>query len=54
MLVLGVQQSDLVTYMFIYLLFFRFFSHLGYYRILGSIPVLLNKYFLVDDLFYIY
>ena len=37
MLVSGVQQSDSVTHMPIFILFFRFFSHIGYHRILSRV-----------------
>ena len=36
-LVLGIQQSDSVIYWHISI-FFRFFSHIGYYRILSWVP----------------
>ena len=36
-LVSGVQQSDSVLYIYIDPRFFRFFSHLGYYRILSRV-----------------
>ena len=39
MLVSGVQQSDSVIYThYIYLFFFRFFSHIGYYIVLSRVP----------------
>ena len=37
-LVSGVQQSDSVEYIYRYPLFFRFFSHLGHYRVLSRVP----------------
>ena len=41
-IVSGVQQSDSVLYIYMYLFFFKFFSHLGYYRILSSVPCVLQ------------
>ena len=40
MLASGVQQSDSVIYQYthIYIFFFRFFSHIGYYKILNIVP----------------
>ena len=38
-LVSGVQQSESVIHIYI-LIFFRFFPHLGHYRILSIVPVL--------------
>ena len=38
MLVSGVQQNDSVIHIHIYPFFFRFFSHIGYYRILSRVP----------------
>ena len=48
LLVLGIHQSDLDTYHYIkneyiYSLFFRFFSHMGYHRILVEFPVLYSR-----------
>ena len=37
-LVSGVQQSDSVIHICIYLFFFRFFSIKGYYKILNTVP----------------
>ena len=37
-LVSGVQQSDSVIHICIYLFFFRFFSIMGYYKILNTVP----------------
>ena len=37
-LVSGVQQSDSVIYIYIYIFFFRFFSLIGYYKILTIVP----------------
>ena len=34
-------------YIYIYPFFFRFFSHIGYYRILTKFPVLYSRSFLV-------
>ena len=42
MLIFAVQQSNSIIYIYIYIyaypFFFRFFSHIGYYRILSRIP----------------
>ena len=48
MLVLGVQQSDSVIHIF----FFRFFSHVGYYRILSIVPCAVQQVLIVY-LFYL-
>ena len=37
-LVSGVQQSDSTIQIHIYLFFFRFFSIIGYYKILNIVP----------------
>ena len=39
-LISGIQQSDSVihTYIYIYIFFFRFFSIIGYYKILSIVP----------------
>ena len=39
-LVSGIQQNDSVIhiYMYIYIFFFRFFSIIGYYKILNIVP----------------
>ena len=37
-LVTGAQQSDSVIYIYIYPLFFRFFSHIGHFRVLSRVP----------------
>ena len=37
MLVSSVEQSDQL-YIYMYLFFFKFFSHLGYYRVLHRVP----------------
>ena len=37
-LVSGIQQSDSVLYMCIYIFLFRFFSIIGYYKILSVVP----------------
>ena len=37
-LVSGVQQSDSVIHMYTNLFFFRFFSIIGYYKILDIVP----------------
>ena len=34
----GVQQSDLVIHIHVIYSFFRFLSHIGYYRILSRVP----------------
>ena len=36
--ILGIQQSDSVLYIYMYLLVFKFFSHLAYYRVLSRVP----------------
>ena len=38
-------------YIHMYLFFFKFFSHLGYYRILGRVPLLYSRSLLVIYLF---
>ena len=38
LLVSGVQQSDSVIHIHISVLFLRFFSHIGYYRVLSRAP----------------
>ena len=43
MLVSGVQQSDPVIYIYMHLFFFKFFSHVGYYRIRAEFPVLYSR-----------
>ena len=48
MLVSGVQLNDSVIC--IYIFFFRFFSHMGYHRILSSVPCAIQEV-PVDDLF---
>ena len=37
-LVSGVQQSIHVQFIYMYVFFFRFFSHLGYYRVMSRVP----------------
>ena len=44
MLVPGVQQSESVLYM--YLLFFRFYSHIDHYRVLGRVPCAMGGFLL--------
>ena len=51
-LVSGVQQSDSVIHECIYIFFFRFFSIIGYYKILRTVPCALQQV-LVVYLFYI-
>ena len=50
-LVSGVQQNDSVIHMYTYLFFFRFFSIIGYYKILNVVPCALQSV-LVVYLFY--
>ena len=38
LLVSGIHQSDSVVYTYKYLFLFRFFSLIGYYKILNLIP----------------
>ena len=38
MLVSGVQQSDSVIHIGVYIYIFRFFSIIGYYKILNIVP----------------
>ena len=45
-LVAGVQQSDSVINIHIFILF-QFFSHIGYYRLLIEFPVLYSRSLLV-------
>ena len=49
MLVSGIQQSDSVAYIF----FFRFFSIIGYYKILNIVPCAI-QWALVGYLFYLF
>ena len=51
MLVSGVQHSDSVIYISIYISFFRFFSLIGYYKILSIVPCAIQQV-LVVYLFY--
>ena len=51
-LVSGVQHSDSVIHIHIFF-FFRFFSHIGHYRILSSVPCAVQEV-LVGYLFYIF
>ena len=44
MLVPGVQQSESVLY--IYPLFFRFYSHIDHYRVLGRVPCAMGGFLL--------
>ena len=46
MLVLGIQQSDSVLHTYISI-FFRFFSFIGYYRLLSIVPRWLSKEILI-------
>ena len=48
----AIQQSDSVIHIHISTFFFRFFSHLGYYRMLGGVPCVIQK-IPVDHAFYI-
>ena len=50
-LVSGVQQSDSAVHIHIYIPY-RFFSHIGYHRILSRVPCAI-QWVLVDCLFYI-
>ena len=52
MLVSGVQQSDSVIHIGVYIYIFRFFSLIDYYRILSRVPCAI-QYVLVGYLFYI-
>ena len=45
-LVSSAQQSDLVIHL--YILLFKFFSHIGYHRILSRVPVL-TVYMLIPN-----
>ena len=51
-LVSGVQQKVTQLYIYMYPLFFRFFSHIGHYRILGRVPCAVQQV-LISYLFYI-
>ena len=51
-LVLDAQQNDLVISIYIYIYFFRFFSHIGYYKILSMVSCAVQE-ILVGYLFYI-
>ena len=51
-LVSSVQQSDSVIHMYIYIFSFRFFSLIGYYKILSVVPCAI-QWVLVGYLFYI-
>ena len=42
-LVSGVQQSDIYISESLFFFFFRFFSHIGYYKILNIVPCMLEK-----------
>ena len=50
-LVSGVKHSDSVIYIYIYIFLFRFFSLIGYYKILSIVPCAI-QYILVGYLFY--
>ena len=50
-LVSGVKHSDSVIYIYIYIFLFRFFSLIGYYKILSIVPCAI-QYTLVGYLFY--
>ena len=60
MLVSGIQQSDshiyirvyIYIYIYAYIFFFRFFSIIGYYKILNIVPCAIQQV-LVVYLFYI-
>ena len=51
-LVSGVQQSDSVIHIHLYLFFFRFFSIIGCYKILSIVPCAIQQV-LIGYLFYI-
>ena len=51
-LVTGVQKSESVIYIYIYPLFFRFFSYTGHYRVLSRVPCAIQQV-LISYLFYI-
>ena len=38
-------------YIYMYLFFFKFFSHLGYYRVLSRVPMLHSRCLLVEGIF---
>ena len=43
LLVSGVQQSDAVIHIHSYLVFFKLFSLVGYYKILSRVPCAIQK-----------
>ena len=51
----GVSESDMTEQLncYIYLFFFRFFSHIVYYRVMSTVPCAI-QWVLVDYLFYIH
>ena len=47
MLVLGVQQSNSVIYIYMYVFFLKFFSSLGCYRLLSKAPCSIQRVLLI-------